>query len=96
MTTRLMIALAALLLCCEPMSAQSNADRNVQVMVQAARSLKFSLPEDKAYMLVKQETVVSEVAVIFGYADNRSACEQIAAVLSSSLRAGTFRCQPTY
>jgi hypothetical protein len=92
------IAAAILLLCLETASAQNTKlNQNAEVMAQAARSLKFSVPENKAFFLEKQETLVTEVAIIFGYADNKSACEQIASVLSSpSSRAGTFRCHPTY
>jgi hypothetical protein len=42
----------------------------------------------------KQETVVTPVALIFGYADNRSACQEIAEILIASRRAGTFKCSP--
>jgi hypothetical protein len=66
----------------------------VQALIQAARSLKFSVPENRAFILEKQETAVAEVAVIFGYADNRSACQEIADILIASLRAGTFKCHP--
>ena len=48
-------------------------DQNAQILIQAARSLKFTEPGNKAFILEKQETVVAEVAVIFGYGDNRSA-----------------------
>lgn len=34
-----------------------------------------------AFILEKQETVVAPVAVIFGYGDNRSACQEIAEIL---------------
>jgi hypothetical protein len=71
-------------------------DQNAQTLIQAARSLKFTEPGNKAFILEKQETVVSEVAVIFGYGDNRSACQQIAEILIASQRAGTFKCHPIY
>ena len=75
---------------------QSEVDENVQAMMGAARSLKYSLPENSAYVLEKQETIVSDVAIIFGYADNRAACQQIAGVLTASLGAGTFKCKPVH
>jgi hypothetical protein len=69
-------------------------DQNAQILIQAARSLKFTEPGNKAFILEKQETVVAEVAVIFGYGDNRSACQEIAENLNH--RAGTFKCHPIY
>jgi hypothetical protein len=75
------------------------ADDNVQVMMQAARSLKFNSPADapanKAFMLEKQGEIRSQVAVIFGYSDNASACEQIAKALTES-RVAEFQCHPVY
>ena len=68
-------------------------DQNAQTLIQAARSLKFS-DGNKAFILEKQETVRAEVAVIFGYADNRYACQEIAEILNH--RAGTFKCHPIY
>jgi hypothetical protein len=74
---------------------EKRTDENVQVMIQAARSLKF--PDgNMAFILEKQEVAIAEVAVIFGYADNRSACQQIADILIASRRAGTFKCHPVY
>jgi hypothetical protein len=74
-------------------------DDNVRAMMQAARSLQFNSPVDapanKAYMLEKQGTIRSQVAVIFGYADNASACEQIAKALTES-RVAEFQCHPVY
>jgi hypothetical protein len=54
-------------------------------MKDAAGSLQFSFPDDRAYMLEKQPSGISkwiEVAVIFGYADNRAACRDIADLLT--------------
>jgi hypothetical protein len=76
--------------------AQDWPEENVRTMIQAARSLKFGVPENRAFILEKQETVVAEVAVIFGYGDNRSACQEIADILIASRRAGTFKCHPIY
>ncbi|WP_436637129.1 hypothetical protein [Microbaculum sp. FT89] len=75
---------------------QSISDANVQVLAETARDLKFILPENKAYFLVKQETIHAEVAVIFGYTDNQAACQQIARILTKSFNAGTFQCTPIY
>jgi hypothetical protein len=80
-------------------------DKNIQVMVRAARSLTFLFNDNRAYMLEKQNVVLAEstgtvrgvasVAVIFGYADNRSACLEIAGALKVSL-VGPFKCHPIY
>jgi hypothetical protein len=74
--------------------AQLNSE-NAKTMIQAARSLKFSVPENRAFILEKQEPI-TEVAIIFGYADNRSACQSIAEILIASRREGTFKCHPIY
>jgi hypothetical protein len=79
-----------------PSDAKADPDDNLQVMLRAARQLKFSLPENKAFMLEKQGYVVSEVAVIFGYVDNAAACEALALTLSTSGTDGTFKCHPIY
>jgi len=76
--------------------AQDRTEGHAQVMIQAARSLKFTQPGNMAFILEKQETAIAEVAVIFGYADNRSACQDIADILIASRRAGTFKCHPVY
>src|SRR5688572_15343463 len=59
-------------------------DENVRIMRDAAGSLKFA--DTRAYILEKQsgfaEGSRSEVAVIFGYADNRAACRDIADLLT--------------
>ena len=70
--------------------------QNIQSLIDAARLLKFSVPNNRAYILEKQETTVTEVAIIFRYGDNRSACEQMAEILGASKRAGTFKCHPVY
>jgi hypothetical protein len=51
-------------------------------MLQAARSLKFTDESGRPYILAKRSTVVSQVAVIFGYGDNRLACRDIAEALT--------------
>lgn len=80
-----------------PLCAMADAESNLRKMVDAARSLTWSLPDNRAQLLVKLETIESPVAVIFGYADNAAACHQIATVLSKTVsRAGTFQYHPTY
>ncbi len=74
----------------------SRVDQNVEVMVDAARKLRFALPENRAYFLEKSATIRSEVAVFFGYMDNAAACEQIARILSESLNVGPFACHSIY
>ncbi len=69
-------------------------DDNLQIMLDAARQLDPALPGDKVFLLVKQETTVAPVAIVFGYADNGAACEALAMTLSASGRDGTFKCQP--
>jgi hypothetical protein len=51
-------------------------------MLQAARSLKFTDESGRPYILAKRSSVVSQVAVIFGYGDNRLACRDIAEALT--------------
>ena len=78
-------------------SAQ-NVDRNLNLAIKAARDMRFpgpiNVPDNRAYILEKFLFTPAEVALIFGYADNRTACEQIAEVMTRTLRAGTFRCHP--
>jgi hypothetical protein len=76
-------------------------------MLQAARSLKF-IGSERAYILTKRssvasETVMSEVAVIFGYGDNRLACRDLAEALTPKhpeVRAmypdRNYECHPAY
>lgn len=77
-------------------ASQADPDRNVRLMVDAARELSWGR-ENRAYLLVKQETTVAPVAVVFGYADNAAACEELAHALSQpTSRVGTFKCQPIF
>jgi hypothetical protein len=100
MAEKLSIFVAALLLVsgqAQPAELEDRADKNIEIMVQAARRLQLSPETDgHAYMLVKQETVRAPVAVIFGYVDNAAACAEIAEVLSDAPRAGTFKCHPIF
>jgi hypothetical protein len=69
---------------------------NERIMADAALQLRWDY-QNRAFFLVKQETIVSPVAVIFGYADNAAACEEMASALSRpEARAGTFECVPIY
>jgi len=72
------------------------ADKNVRIMIEATRKLDYALPENRSYLLVKNETIAAPVGVIFGYVDNAAACEGIAAALSRSLGVGTFKCSPIF
>lgn len=76
--------------------AYAEVDGNVKIITEAARQLEFALPENRAYLLVKNETVISVVGLIFGYADNAAACEQIAAALTNPGHVGTFKCRPIF
>lgn len=49
--------------------AHADADQNIQIMVEAARQLTLEtwMGDNRANLLVKQETVIAPVAVIFSY-----------------------------
>ena len=96
MTKRIFALTALLVVICLPQLAAADADKNLETMIEAARQLEFALPENRAYLLVKNETIESPVGVIFGYVDNRAACQEIAEALSNPVRVGTFQCQPIY
>jgi hypothetical protein len=77
----------------------ADSDQNIKIMIDAARQLNWDdwMGENRAYLLVKQETVVAPVALVFGYADNSVACAALARALSQSpAGVGTFKCQPIY
>src|SRR4051794_366821 len=79
--------------------AEGDIVKNTKVIVQAARSLKFSLREHRAYLLFKSWEAIpgfmpagsGEVAVIWGFGDNRSACKDIARGMGTS-----YECSPVY
>jgi hypothetical protein len=80
-------------------AALADPDRNAQVMTEAARQLTWEAwaGNNHAYFLMKQETVLAPVAVVFGYADNAVACEALAQTLSQpKTGVGTFKCQPVF
>lgn len=95
MTNRIFSLTAFLAVICLPQLAAGDPDENLETMIEAARQLEWTLPENRAYLLVKNETIESPVGVIFGYVDNRAACQQIAEALNS-VRVSTFQCQPIY
>jgi len=77
----------------------ADADQNLHIMNDAARQLTWEawMGDSRANLLVKQETIITPVAVVFGYADNRVACEAIARALSQPRSlVGTFKCQPIF
>ncbi len=77
--------------------AEDRVDRNLRIMLEAARKLELSKAADGyAYLLIKQETAEAPVAVIFGYVDNDAACEELAEILSEAPRGGTFKCSAIY
>ena len=70
---------------------------NLQRMLEAARLLEYEhSPDPRAYLLMKQTSQPDPVAVIFGYFDNGTACEELAAALSSSGTVGEFKCSPIF
>lgn len=82
-------------------SAFANPDENLKKMMDAARKLEWleidgTYRENRAYLLVKQETALAPVGIIFGYGDNAAACEEIATALSNPVRVGTFKCSPIF
>jgi hypothetical protein len=72
------------------------AQEGLDTLIRAARSMTFSVQGNSAFILEKQETIPSAVAVIFGYGDNRTACESIAEILTASRRQGSFKCHSVY
>lgn len=80
-------------------TVHADPDHNLQIMIDAAQQLTWDdwMGDNRANLLVKQETLVTPVAVIFGYADNAVACEALARALSQpQTRVGTFKCQPIF
>jgi hypothetical protein len=78
--------------------AQDRVDKNLKIMLQAARSLKFT-DENRAYILIKRTgSLMSDVGVIWGYGDNRLACRDIAEAMTpkSSGRTWSYECHAVY
>lgn len=65
--------------------AESPAQK-LQVVVEAARELNAISDENRPYLLVKTVTIRSAVGLIFGYADNEAACNEIASDLSQAAK----------
>jgi len=62
-------------------SAQADEENtNLRKVIEVARSLDWPAGETerRAYLLVKTRTVRSPVALVFGYADNWQACQELA------------------
>ena len=95
MTKRIFALTALLVVICLPQLAAADADKNLETMIEAARQLEFALPENRAYLLVKNETIESPVGVIFGYVDNRAACQEIAEALRVRPRSYSFLAKPS-
>lgn len=94
---RLCASILGMTLASGPMRADT--DQNIQIMTDAAQRLTWEAWMDKnpANFLIKQETIEAPVAVVFGYADNATACEALARALSQSQTGvGTFKCQPVF
>ncbi len=93
---RILILSLALALGLSPSAIFADADSNVGIMRDAAIKLEWSDQENRAYYLIKNETIVSVVAIIFGYYDNAAACKELADALSNPLRVGIFHCSPVF
>jgi hypothetical protein len=80
----------AIALASQPVSANEVADENERIMEEAAASLTPFLPENRAYMLARRSDpdvpFWSEVAVVFGYTNNKEACTLIAEAMQNSSR----------
>lgn len=74
----------------------ADAQSNLQLALDAARKMEWVLDENRALLLIKRETIRSVVGLVYRYADNEAACEQIARVLSQSGTVGTFVCDAVY
>lgn len=96
MTRKRTVLLMLLLAMSQIGSALAESDENLKIVVDAARKLEWSYRDNRAYFLVKQETAMAPVGIIFGYVDNAVACEEIATALSNPVRVGTFKCSPIF
>ena len=65
------------------------ADQNLQRVLETGRSLEYGseIPNQRAYLLVKTQSVRSPVALIFGYVDNLAGCLELATDLSKAANA---------
>jgi len=71
-------------------------DENIQLMIEAARKMEWFSPENRAYLLIKNETIETPIAVIFGYGSNKVGCDELVKKLSVPKSVGTFKCAPIY
>lgn len=78
------------------MATTANAEppNNLQFALDAARNMEWDSVwgENRAFLLIKRETIRAEVGLIFGYVDNEVACEAIAHALTQRGGLGTFEC----
>jgi len=70
-------------------------EANRQIMLDAARALAWPDPlpgfeENRAYLLIKTQTIRAPVGIIFGYHDNADACWELARDLSAAANARGF------
>jgi hypothetical protein len=98
---RILLVLVAAAFTLNGAAAEDRVDRNLQIMLEAARNLEWGGGPDldqRAYILVKSHTVRSPVGIIFGYVDNEAACQQIAKELSDARMplVDSFECDPVY
>jgi hypothetical protein len=79
-------------------TANAEPQNNLQFALDAARNMEWDSVwgENRAFLLIKRETIRSEVGLIFGYVDNEVACEAIARALSQSGTVGTFGCDAVH
>lgn len=70
-----------------------SAHENDEIMRSAAKKMSYSMPENRAFFLVKEGLGHSRTAVVYGYADNESACEQLALALGASANFLTYHCE---
>jgi hypothetical protein len=91
----LTLALAACQMLLRNAEAQTylHEDDNLQSLTKAARSLKFSVPGNKAFILEKYGVALT---VVFGFADNRAGCEEMAEILNAKHYLANYKCHPIY
>jgi hypothetical protein len=92
---KVILGVAAILLF--PVAALGDADKNLQIMLDAARKLEPAHSNwPHAFMLVKTSIVRSPVAVVFGYIDNGAACEELATGLNQVYPQHRYECDEVY
>lgn len=68
--------------------------RNDRIMLDASARLHFTVSGNEAVALGKIGSPSSIVAMVFGYADNVSACNELAIILNGAGTEGQFACVP--